>query len=351
MKRLLCNALLMTAACAVWAADGRASDHITTATLEIGGPGSFGSNGSSDPGTLDDGTTLATATIEFTYNSTGQILTIDLENTSPVTAGVANPLLTQLYVSMPRQVTSVLFNDQQWNQSPNGPKLELSFDPDVLIGIQHNDSAFGAFSLLLSASTGMPGGFANDDADTIAAAPADVHSGPASIELWLLGDLEGIEAEFFARAFSFTTGGVQASHVAGGFEKGGPTTTAAGLITDQLVGCAPLLFWDEPPMIGNDFTFIFSGKQGCAGCAVWSSGKEETPITDTFSMNIGPDLHIFYAFEPTESAYELLTIPIPNNPGLVGMVFAVQWVAMDNTPSNTGLLGSNVFCDHIRDDC
>ncbi len=349
MKRLLCNALLM-AACAAWAAEGRAD--VTSATLNIGGPGSHGSNGSSDPGTLDDGATEATATLTFHFNDASNTLTIDLENTSPVSVGVANPLLTELYLSMPRQVTGAIFADLQWNQSPTGPKLELSFDPDVLIGIQHNDSgAFGAFSLKLTTGTGLPDGFANAAADTIAADPADVHFGPASIKILLQGNLDGIEAEFFARAFSYTTGGLQAAHVAAGFEKGGPSTTAAGLITDELDGCAPLLFWDEPPMINHDFSFIFSGKQGCHGCAIWSTGKEETPITDTFSLLIGPDLHMFYVFEFNDSAYQTLTFAIPNNPALVGMVFAVQWVSMDMTPSNTGLLGSNVFCDHIRDDC
>ncbi|MEQ8768767.1 MAG: hypothetical protein RL885_32980 [Planctomycetota bacterium] len=349
MKRLLCNALLMSAL-AAWATDLRA-DHITTASLEIGGAGSFGSNGSFDPGTLDDGSTLASANVTLTYDSNAKTLTIDLENTSPVFVGEPNPLLTELFVSFPRAVTGVMFADLNWNTSPTGPRLELSFDPDVLIGIQHNDSAFGAFSLRLSASTGMPGGFANAAADTINADPADVHAGPASIKLHLLGNLEGLEAEFFARAFSYTTGGVQASHLAGSFEKGGPAGTAAGLITDTLPDCAPLLQWDEPPMINHDFTFIFSAKQGCHGCAVWSSGKQETPITDQFSLQIGPDLHEFYVLTLNDSAYHKLTIPIPNNPGLVGVVIAVQWIAFDGTPSNSGVLGSNVFCDHIRDDC
>ncbi|HKB15090.1 MAG TPA: hypothetical protein VKF62_03445, partial [Planctomycetota bacterium] len=74
---------------------------VTSIVKTIGEPGGASCCESGSRPTLCDGVTPATADVAFTYDDATHTLTLLVENTSPVTSGVPNPLLTALYFNVP----------------------------------------------------------------------------------------------------------------------------------------------------------------------------------------------------------------------------------------------------------
>jgi hypothetical protein len=218
--------LLFLAACG-----SSAAAQITNSTLHIGGPDSCSSEGFNDPGKLADGVTVATATFDFTLDAGTNELTLTVTNTSPVTAGVLNPLITAIYFNAPVQVTDMSLSDQ--TAAMGTPAFDLSFDADLMLPPNPNGAdGFGAFSAELDIQ-GINGAIANAAADTTAGTPV---IGPAVFTFSLTGNLAGVEAADFSGAFSVIPPGDKPVHGVCHFQAGGPDSTSA-FISDGSEEC------------------------------------------------------------------------------------------------------------------
>ncbi|HKB15912.1 MAG TPA: hypothetical protein VKF62_07590, partial [Planctomycetota bacterium] len=82
---------------------GTAAATVTNATVSIGGLGGFTSCGAQNPPVICDGVTPATADLDFVYDDgvSPPTLSVTVTNTSPVTPGVGNPLITNIYFNVP----------------------------------------------------------------------------------------------------------------------------------------------------------------------------------------------------------------------------------------------------------
>jgi hypothetical protein len=184
----------------------------------IGGAGSYSSEGTFDPGLLNDDETLASARLVFTLDKANARLTLDVENTSPVLAGVPNPLLTRVYFNAPSAVTGMSLMAQ--SAAEGTPAFTLAFDPDRTSAPNPNGAGpMGAFSVALVNPGGVGGALANPDADTVVAPFVVV--GPAQFQLALSGDLTGVEESDFVSLLSSTSPGGIPSIAAAKFQSGG----------------------------------------------------------------------------------------------------------------------------------
>jgi len=247
-KLVLACALLTSAAVAEQTSD----------TYHIGGPGSFGSNGSSDPGTLSNGTEAAAeATLEFDDQTGILILTVD--NTSPVVEGQCNPALTDIFFNTPLSVTDVMLNSQVGSGGAT-PDFELIFDADLGSNPNPNGAgSFGVFNVGLH-NQNIEGGIANPSADTIPGPPGSLVTGPVVFTFSLTGSLVGLTAADFTNTFSGTPPGNHPSTGAAKFQGGGADCDGSGFINDVPEECMAIVglsqaggTFHSPMITGNAF--------------------------------------------------------------------------------------------------
>ena len=87
------------------------SPSVTTATVDIGGPGALGSEGG-DPPVLSNGV-IATGTVTYVYDSRKGLLEVTIDNTTPQLSGETNPVITEVYFNLPAlAVTKAKLIDQ-----------------------------------------------------------------------------------------------------------------------------------------------------------------------------------------------------------------------------------------------
>jgi len=230
----------------------------TAASFTIGGPGSFGSNGSSDPGTLSNGTEAsASATIEL--DDQNGVLVLTLQNTSPVAAGVCNPVLTEFFFNVPLAVTGATLDSQVPFEGPV-PTFDLTFDPDRTSNPNPNGAgSFGVFSVGLTLQ-GIQDGIVNPAADTYPAPMGHLTRGPVVFTFSLEGDLEGLTADDFANQYSGTPPGNHPSASAAKFQGGGQSCDESGFINDVSEECMAIVglsqgpgLFPSPMITGNTF--------------------------------------------------------------------------------------------------
>jgi hypothetical protein len=209
-----------------------AAFQVTNASLNIGGPNSCSSEGFNDPGKLADGVTVATAKFDFTLDAGTNTLTLVVTNTSPVTVGVLNPLITQIYFNAPVQVTGMTLTNQ--TAAVGTPAFSLTFDANLMANPNPNGAdGFGAFSAALDNPNGVNGAIANAAADTVAGSPV---TGPATFTFSLTGNLAGVTATDFTSAFSVVPPGNKPAHGVCHFQAGGPQSSSA-FISDGSEQC------------------------------------------------------------------------------------------------------------------
>jgi hypothetical protein len=209
-----------------------AAFQITNAKLYIGGPNSCSSEGFNDPGKLADGVTVATATMDFTLNTGTNTLTLVVTNTSPVSAGVLNPLITIIGFNAPVQVTGMTLTSQ--TAAIGTPAFNLTFDSNLMSNPNPNgEDGFGAFSAELDNPGGVNGAIANAAADTVSGSPV---TGPVTFTFSLTGNLAGVTATDFITAFSVIPPGNKPVHGVMHFQAGGPQSTSA-FISDGSEQC------------------------------------------------------------------------------------------------------------------
>jgi hypothetical protein len=200
---------------------------VTTDSITIGGVGSLSSAGSSNPGMLDDGITVASATYVFTLDTGANTLKLVVTNTSPVLVGVPNPLLTDIFFNTPSQVTAVILASQT-SSAGVAPSYALVFDADRATAPNPNGAdGFGAFSVAISDTGNIAGTIANPNADTYTMPAASLAISPCTFNMNLTGTLTGLTADDFTALLSRIPPGTPASHAVGKFQAGGVASGSA----------------------------------------------------------------------------------------------------------------------------
>ncbi|MGH7150404.1 MAG: hypothetical protein ACREIU_06895 [Planctomycetota bacterium] len=304
-----------------------ASAGVTTATKTVGGAGGLSSCGTSNPPTLCDGVTLASATFDFAYDDVTKILTLTVTNTSPVTAGVPNPLLSQIYFNVPAFAAVGL---TLLNQSTEGggadPGFSLDFDPD-LNDEQNGNTApgFCAFNSKLDHLSETPGGIANALADTISAPEGTYVFGPVTFTFQVGGPSAiGVGAKSYSSSFSQIPPGNFRVNVVGKFKSGGFNDASGALSVTP--GCEPGNWMVGTPCLGCPVQFVMCGGTGCFGCLAISTSPGPTVIptpTGNLSIPIGmPAAPILIATLPPATCISA-TLTVPNDPVVIGATFYV----------------------------
>lgn len=201
-----------------------ASAATAQSAIAIGGPGSFSSEGTNDPGLLGDDVTIACGRLVFNLDKVNSKLTLDVENKSPVLVGVPNPVLSTLFFNVPSEITGMSLVAQSAAQGT--PAFVLTFDANRSSNPNPNTAGFlGAFNVQLDNGPGVNGSIANPDADTIA--PATYVVGPAQFQFDLVGDLTNVEDTDFVSLFSVIPPGTHPSIAAAHFQGGGEDEASA----------------------------------------------------------------------------------------------------------------------------
>ncbi|MEQ8767113.1 MAG: hypothetical protein RL885_24595 [Planctomycetota bacterium] len=310
------------------------SADVTTETVEIGGPKSYGSNGSFDPGTLDDGATEARATYTFQFDSEQNILTLVVDNTSPVIPSVNNPLITKIYFNLPILVQDATLIDQYTGcgDGCTKPDFEFHFDPNVLDDEEQIPAnTFGGFSARLRTKHGIVGGIANPLADQIPGHPGDQVIGPVTFVFALTGQLDSFTAKFFAKSFSFARSSEISVNCATKFQGGGPQE-AGGIISDSSLDSGdPLFFIEGDPAQDDTLRVILNGDPGFDACMFYSfdEGQTEFPRYG-FTLEMANPKELF-AFNFKQSSLIEIFVKLPDvPPGLVGTTVRSQFVEVDS---------------------
>ncbi|MEQ8767693.1 MAG: hypothetical protein RL885_27575 [Planctomycetota bacterium] len=298
----------------------------TSESLHLGGPGSFGCNGSS-PGTLCDGVTLGSAQMDFTLDTAAMTLTLVVTNTSPDDGG-PNPVITQIHFNAPRQVTGLALIGQS-AAGAGTPGYTASFDADLLDGSNGLKAAggMGAFSVEMDNGNGVHGAIANANAASFGVNTNHLVFGPVTFVFGLTGDLTGVDASFFTKSLSMNPPGDRTVNAAAHFQAGGQDAEYSGTISDNSSDCDPLYYFEGTPSIGGSIDLIVSGQKGCHGCILLSDSDTPTKISPKITLDIGPTFLVALPVEFNEGGLQKIPTPIPNLPGLVGLTFYSQWVA------------------------
>lgn len=335
---------LLTPALALLALSLSSAAQTTSDQIVVGGPGTAGCSGSDDPPTLDDGITLASGTIDCTWDPATRILDLVVTNTSPVTPGTPNPVITQIYLNMPwGAVDSVSLVDQ--SSATGTPSFSMDLDMDLLDGSNAlKTGCFGAFGVLLSLPNGSQGGIANDAADVVGT--SSWIDGPVHFQLLVDGPgLDTLSASTFCSTLSVNPpGSMQASAVLK--YQGGGFAGASDKIGNA-VGCAPAAWMSGEPCIGNTVTFTMSSTAGCHGCLFMSRNPGPT-VFNGVSYDIGvPVTDILIAIPFPATSVISKDITIPNNTNLVGKDF--HFIVADINPNTMMVELSDTFSVTICD--
>jgi len=325
---------------------------ITTDTIFIGGSGSLSSAGSSNPGKLDDGITVATATYEFTLDTVAKTLKVKITNTSPVLVGVPNPLLTDVFFNLPTQVTGATLTTQTSSGGVT-PAYALVFDADRNNNPNPNGAdGFGAFSIAISDTGNIQGTIANPNADTYTVAGTLLAISPVTFTLTLTGTLTGLTADDITALLSHIPPGANPSQAVGKFQAGGVASASAFIndgnpcqsaATSVVLGapCGGSLTV-SPPVPGGFSTVTYNGSTPVAPAIVMFSHAGGTP----FSFN-GCTM---FTQAPTKVGMLLVTDgngdfqasnPIPPTHHVCGQQLVIQAMVIDPNNPNKVLEVSN----------
>jgi len=322
---------------------------VTTVQKTIGEPGGYSCCGPSSPPTLCDGVTLATATVQFTYDDATRALTLLVANTSPVTPGVPNPLLTSVHFNVPAEAVTGLSLLFQAGSGGAAPAMSLAFDPDPTSPPNPAKlGCLGAFHARLSNGGGIAGAIANPAADTLAAPSGSWVVGPVTFVLDVTTAPGAVlDASDFANAFSHNPPGIHRANLGAKFRAGGPQKKRGTLSTST--GCEPSAFLYGTPSLGGTVTFVMSGAPGCCGCLGFSHDPGPTtfpniPGWPDVVMPLGDPTFVLIPTTPLPTATTVtVEVAISNVPGLLGRTFHFAVALVDpGTGKLSGSTGSMI---------
>ncbi len=307
----------------------------------IGGAGSFGSNGSSDPGTLDDGITEASARFLFHLDTLASQLTLTVDNTSKVLPGIPNPVLTDIFFNVPASITGISIGSQNGSGGATAAFV-LNFDSDLGSNPNPNGAnGFGAYSVhLTTPGSGVQGGIANPLADTWGTPPGSLVIGPVTFVLDLTGDLTGLTASSFTSLLSVNPPGSQAFVAAAKFQSGG-VAGSSGFIspgsfcpveattTNIGGGCGASTLSTTPPFMGQNSTVSLTNAPASVCGTVLASPSGATPTLFRgclvmLKLNQLMQVQTFVTDANGEYSFEVPISSFAESPQCCGATFVIQ---------------------------
>lgn len=318
MRLLLCT--LVTAAMATVLP----AQVVTTETVSVGGPGAVGCQDGQPGGELTGGV-VATADLHFTYDDGTGILTLVVENTSPVVGGEENPTITQLYLNAPRLALDGITLVSQSVPAGNQPNFSLQYDR---FGNGYKAGCMGHFNMLLAKGGGPAGGITNPAATNVAGNPNARVTGPATFVMQVEAlDLDSLTASAFARAFSIDEP-QYAVNAAAKFQGAGQNGEESGFVGNAVLDCNPSAFIIGEPRIGEVIFFAQSAAEGCSGCVVASF---DPGPSNAFGLELpigAPGMVLVSAISGSDNV-EYIPYLIPDEPAIVGAVVYMVLVVVN----------------------
>lgn len=286
----------------------------TTHALTVGETSSVGCQNSQDPPTLDDGITRATAQLDFSYDATSGVLGLDVSNTSPVTTGVPNPVITRIAFNLPTGAVTGATLMMQTAAGGATPAFTLSVDTNLDGNANNKLGCLGEFNAVL-AIPDVKGAIGNPDADTWSSPPGTVVIGPAHFDVQLDGP--GIHTLTASNiALTLSQNGAFPANAAVKFQSGG-VAGASGFIGSVSTGCSNNTWVSAPAVIGTKIDLCIGTAFGCHGC-VFGSFTPGPVQVGPFTLPVGLPI-IFEVLLPGSNGAPLcLPISIPADPTLVG---------------------------------
>lgn len=292
----------------------------TSTSITVGGPGATGCSN----GTLTNGQP-GSATVDFTYDRGTHLLTVVVENTSPVIPGLKNPLITRLFFNLPhRAVTSA----NLISQTPASGTMNWDFDYDVDLtnGSSLSAACMGDWGVRLKTPNGINTAIANANATDFAS--SNYVLGPVTFVIEIVGPGAG---NLTAGAFSssLSSAGDQANVVMH-FQGGGTDGGISGWIANN-EGCSAGTWYVGEPRINSTIEFVQTSSDGCYGCIIASLDPGPTTAFGV-TVPVGlPYVIITSALFPFGSPTNTQVTPvvIPDNPFLVGFTFYGCVVTVD----------------------
>ncbi len=314
---------------------GTAAATVTNANVSIGGLGGFTSCGAQNPPVICDGVTPATADVQFSYDDgvNPPTLSLTVTNTSPVTPGVGNPIITNIYFNVPLGAVTGL-------TLVSGPAgWTLNYDANLAVNPNPNGAdGMGAYNAQLTNGGGTANAIGNPLADTYCIPVANVVLSPVKFDftVTLAGGGATVTAESFATAFSVIPPGQKKANVTMHFQAGGPNCDS-GFITNAPT-CRPGSFatGTTPPDgagLGDVICFNMSGSEGCEGCLTMSlTGNgplvlPQPPFPDLIVPLTPPIFVVLSWAYPNNNVSNCLQVP--NDPNLLGLVAYFSAVLVD----------------------
>lgn len=309
------NLLAALAVCGI--ASFGAAQSVSSDVVSLGTLGSKGCQNSDNPPTLSDGT-HATADVGYTYDRTTQRLTLTVANTSPVTAGVQNPLITEIFFNIPDLAVNGATLVSQTAAGGATPNFGLTLDLNTTANPKPNNvGCFGSFGAKLAKSGGgIQGGIANPTADNQAGPASTTVIGPVVFVIEFTGSgVQNLTADAFSRVLSYKSNG-EASNAAVKFQGG--ASGGSGFIGNAF-DCSAAGWVMGEPVVGGTLTIVMEGTPGCYGCFVVSADPGPA-IFDGIVMPVGfPWLALnSQAFLFPGQRFEQSFV-IPNDPAFVNL--------------------------------
>lgn len=239
---------------------------VTTAQVPLGGAGGYSTDDGClrtiDPPQLSDGT-VGTGTMTFRYDQATHKLTVTVDNTSPVTAGVDNPLITQVYFNIPAGTINPggIVLDSQVGQGPALPSYGVILNPSRV-------GCLGDFVVELCNNVNDPtdikGGIANPAADSHGAPVNSWVDSPVIFDFTLTGPgANNLNANAIANSFARNSAaGVQvtaAAHFQAGAAGGSAKISGGG-------GCRASIYTQGDAVIGGGVHICVGSAANCHGC-------------------------------------------------------------------------------------
>jgi hypothetical protein len=304
--------------------------NLTHSSLAVGGPLSSGSNGSYDPATLSDGS-LASADVDFTFDSGTGVLTVVVTNTSPVVDLSLTPVVGDVFLNVPLALafdTAVLATQTSAGDADPGYAAIVDATPHDDT-VDNDTGYFGGFAVRLMAP--LDGGVAHAQGN---GAPAGAVAGSATFQFQLDGNFVNesqITAEFPRRQFSRpsdNSGMLLSANAVIEFYNGGDGT-GGGHIASGAGSCNPIMFWSGDNKVGNVQTLFLQSAIGCHGCVIFSHVFSPSNLVVGHQVDVGGpmnELNIYIAFTQVAVGFQTLPFAIPNDPMLIGETRYWQFV-------------------------
>lgn len=323
----------------------------SSAGISIGGPFSCSSEGFDNPARLADGITEASALLIFTLDNAEAELTVSVTNTSPVLAGVPNPVISQVYFNAPSAITGMSLLAQDGSGGALA-SFALSFDANPS-GDANKAGLFGNFEVQLDNPGGIQGAIANASADTLPGPDGSLVSGPVAFVFSLQGDLGGLEAADFANGLSSGSKPTEATcHFQGGGAADasakisaatGPCSAAAESIPLGIGFGATLAM--TPPIQGGPVSIFVDGNTPFAIGAIFQSSPLDQPF-QAFGAEIwlNVDLYAQVIFMTDASGDFEYHAVLPSNVDRCGLQRNLQAIVLSpNGPTAFGEITNGIL--------